>query len=869
MDWISLPKAPVFRASLIADGAIPAWLDLLPQFESDAMAEEVRKKVRAAIAFEEIQEPLLKCRGDLCGSGLCPRCTRVVRRNLIDFGWKHRLSERPWYFVTIRFAGGWRNPGDFTPFGPLNARSDLRAFKASLATAAPDALMMGSIEAVFQTVANRAKGVNLHLHAMVSGADEAVIRRAAEASFELEKIANPLDIQLVKLGERNFLKAWSYSYKQPHWKRSRKDETDRGKRELPSSRQLRQLCANYGPHRPTDRLFTVGFEISGDGIAWGKKGELRVTSLDNVPSGIAGIGTDPQQQVGDGHIQVPAGHSRVTSSNTGEAATHVQPQGGVDPADSNARVLPGAPGARITIVEKIVVEDTGEVLLRLRFPTPSGISETLVPRKMLGDARMFRPHLLALDAAGDIDFKVEADRLLLEAPSNTVIRTTKAGWRGDTYVCELGVFGAAPTERIEFAHSMTPRPRGRAGTVVGHRKIVDDAVRNSDILAITYLAALVPPLMMRVGEVQGFAVHLVGESTTGKTLAQRFGQSVFTSPAETDLLTFDQAPQAISTTISAMAGTAIAFKDLKADSDTGKVHMEKLQRLMFAVHSGDVRYRSKEVALAPPQACVLLLSDEVSLTARFGAQRKATESGTHVRVLEIPVPDRQHGGIFSKIGKRAGKNAAKVLEAGLRNHHGTTFASWIDALVTLSPTRTLVDALGERFIASLGDMDGYDARFARPFGLLAATAHLAKRASLITSKKRFLSALRRVFRKSLAQLHGLTPDVVESIKKLDNAARDTSIFPRAMIGTAINDHKPIGFVRKERGGRFLYIRPESFADFFADGADARGREVLHRAGVIVKPTNGWTASVRQAGLAKEVRCMKLKLSALHTYVARL
>ncbi len=434
------------------------------------------------------------------------------------------------------------------------------------------------------------------------------------------------------------------------------------------------------------------------------------------------------------------------------------------------------------------------------------------------------------------------------------------------------MFGAELKERIEFsatAPSVKRRARTQAGTVARHRKVVDRAVRDSDILAVTYLAALAPPLMMRVGEVQGFAVHLVGESTTGKTLALRFGQSVFASPVEADLATFDQAPQAISTTLSAMSGTAIAFKDLKADSDPGKVHMEKLQRLMFAVHSGDVRHRSGELPLTPPQACVLLLSDEVSLTARFDAQGKATEGGTHVRVVEIPVPRRKAGGVFAKIGKRAGKKAANALEVGLRKNHGTAFGFWIDALVRHNPTRGQVAALGEKFFASLGDLDVYDTRFARPFGLLAATAHLAKQAGLITCEKRFLAALRRVFPKALAQLHGLTPGFVQSLKKLNAATRDTSIFPRAVVGIPVSVDQPVGFVRKERKGRVLYIRPEAFMRYFAAGANERAKEILHRAGIVIKPATGWTASAQQAGIAKESRYIKLKLSALRAYVAKL
>ena len=868
MRWADLSQHPVFRRQCIVEGFVPAWIDLLPQFESDAVAEKMRRKVRSAIAFNELDDPVLSCGADFCGSGLCPRCVRLVRRNVIDFGWNHRLSERRWNFVTIRFANGWKQPGDLTRIEGLGERPDVRAFLTALRMVAPALLVLGSVEAIFHAVGNRPKGVNFHLHAMISGVDEATIRRAADVAFDLEKIANPVDVLQVEEGEQQFLNAWSYTFKQPFWKRSRKDDNDRGKRSSPSSKELRQLCANYGAHQPRHRLFAVGFELTQHGMAWPDARDQRVRRVELVPPTPRGI-EDGQPALVKGHRRVPRGHNQVTRSNTGDGASAAQTSVGVDPADSTGAVMSGGPDARITIVEKIVVEESGEVLLRLRFPTPSGMAETELPRKMLGEVRTFRPHLLSLDAAGDIDFKGEADRLLLEAPQNSVVRTSKAGWRGDTYVCELGVFGAVLTERVEFAQTKSPRPRSRMGTLAGHRKVVDRSIRNSDILAVTYLAALAPPLMMRIGELQGFAVHLVGESTTGKTLAQRFGQSAFARSAELDLVTFDQAPQAISATLSSMSGTAIAFKDLKADSDTGKVHMDKLQRLMFAVHSGDARQRSNELPLTSPQACVLLLSDEVSLTARFDAQRKATESGTHVRVLEIPVPDRKAGGIFARIGKSAGKKAAKAVEDGIRKHHGMAFEAWIDALVRINPSTDEVETLAANFVASRGNLDAYETRVARPLGLLAATAQLAKQAGLVVSGRRFLKAISRLFPQIRAQLYGLTPDVVQSLKLFATATRDTSVFPLAVVGVPLADHQPVGFVRKERDELILYIRPDAFRDYFPHGADARIREILHRAGTISKPANGWTASVQQAGMSNDMRCMKVKVAALRAYVARL
>ena len=247
---------------------MPNWLPL--GFERGSSARAMRRKVRAAlrrhpVKYEGKRMQLGRCLAeDPCHSGLCPSCLRGLRRGLLRFLSHQRLHRREWYLVTIRVAGWTKAVGDYTPFGPLREHPAIKAYLGRLRRQGhADLVLFGSIETVFKTVANKAVGKPFHLHFMISGASKADINEAVRSTFKLDRSTRrALDVERVDPGRVNFVRAASYVFKQPYWKKSHRTFKSRdGWRQFPKPNELAELISNLGAHPWNGRLIMVGMRF--------------------------------------------------------------------------------------------------------------------------------------------------------------------------------------------------------------------------------------------------------------------------------------------------------------------------------------------------------------------------------------------------------------------------------------------------------------------------------------------------------------------------------------------------------------------------------------------------------------------------------
>ncbi|WP_313526281.1 DUF927 domain-containing protein, partial [Shinella sp.] len=609
--------------------ALPVdWRSWLPNFETKHYCKMLRRKVvNAGRKLEFECEEISTCAPNRrCHSGLCPDCVRLARRYLLDFASHRRLFRLKWRIVTIRVVGWTKRAGDMSAFGPLGQRADVGEFLDRLRRKCPKGLLaIGGIETVYTTVANQPVGKPFHLHLLISGPSQAQIKAAAMRSFKLDKaIKNNPDIKPVKEGSGNFFRAFTYVFKQPLVKKSKRHHDEPGVRQSPKSNELRELMANYGEHKVEDRLILEGF-------AW-EKGCLRrvstpqpnqiwllptlskVTADDNAEK--AGIA----EKMGNNGLLIP--DTMPNAEGEGVSAAGVHPVQGVQTAQPLGKGTDEPPNGSVATVEgeteqaessievtrSIKRDATGEYRLNIRFPKFDGtFEEIVIDRQLCANANQFRLVLLARGAVNSINFKYEAGRLLNADPPIRVRATDKPGWYHDSFISDIGLLGRiAPGEELIEFDTETPAPQTGVseGSLPGCVDEMHTFITMSDYLALTYLCALLPSLATRVGERQGFVVNLVGESTTGKTLALRLCQSVFARAEEPDLETFDHTALSLKARFAALSCTAIPFKDVKASADKGVKAVEKFQQMIFAVHGGDAHWN-----LRWPAPCKVILHD--------------------------------------------------------------------------------------------------------------------------------------------------------------------------------------------------------------------------------------------------------------------
>ncbi|MER8661289.1 hypothetical protein NKH34_09120 [Mesorhizobium sp. M1148] len=260
--------------------SLARWRAHLPNFDPDYLIEKEQRNTSNALrrlsrdqrsmGWEHLS--MRNCtEAERCRGGLCPRCIRQLRVNLLDFLESERLHLLCWHFVTIRVEGWKVEPGNLEPFGRLhdhpyiyNLMTKFRRMKL------PGLVVFGSIETVYNTVANIPTGKPFHLHLMVSGASEVKIDTAVKATIPLSDDIVPLDIRPVSPTDADFFEAASYAFKQPLLKRSKIREGDRGALQRPNAAERCELISNLGMHGWQGRLILLGIRCD--------NGQFRLTA---------------------------------------------------------------------------------------------------------------------------------------------------------------------------------------------------------------------------------------------------------------------------------------------------------------------------------------------------------------------------------------------------------------------------------------------------------------------------------------------------------------------------------------------------------------------------------------------------------------
>lgn len=245
----------------------------LQSFVAEAMesfADCCKHRAKVVVAMERtgVSDPrkIKRCRvGRRCRSGLCPVCVRLLRRKLLRFAVRSNFDRRDWYFVTI-FVGGWtKAPGDMMPFGKLRDHRLIENLKRQLRrTAEGPLIVIGSIETQYSVVDNVPRGKPFHLHLMISGASARMISGAVATCLPPDpKVVQSVRIRRVGPTIEDLLRALTYAFKQPFWKKSKREGMTIARRQWPKPAELAELIANLGVHGWAGRLILVGVRFEG------------------------------------------------------------------------------------------------------------------------------------------------------------------------------------------------------------------------------------------------------------------------------------------------------------------------------------------------------------------------------------------------------------------------------------------------------------------------------------------------------------------------------------------------------------------------------------------------------------------------------
>jgi putative DNA primase/helicase len=378
--------------------------------------------------------------------------------------------------------------------------------------------------------------------------------------------------------------------------------------------------------------------------------------------------------------------------------------------------------------------DNGAALL-LEFDTPFRAGRRwLMPLAMLaGDGTAYRAELLAQGFMMPTDAK---RRALLTAylqsrkPADLVRIVDRVGWHGRAYVLPRETLGDDGGERILFQSEQPCESTfDQRGTLDQWRERVGRLCVGNSRLAFGVALAFAGPLLAWAAGTDGGGVHLVGDSSTGKTTVLRVGGSVW---GGRDYLARWRA-------------TSNGIEALAAQHSDGLLCLDELAQLdpkeagesAYLLANGAGKTRAGRTGAARPRLTWRLLflsAGEIGLAEHMSEAGKRTRAGQELRMIDLPADAGARLGIFEQLhGHASGGALAQHLTRETERTYGTAGRAWLEYLT--DNTEGLARLLRERMDKAEAELvpeaaAGQVQRVGRRFALVAVAGELATEAGL-------------------------------------------------------------------------------------------------------------------------------------------
>lgn len=327
-------------------------------------------------------------------------------------------------------------------------------------------------------------------------------------------------------------------------------------------------------------------------------------------------------------------------------------------------------------------------LLRLRSPNGAW-REWAAPMEMLaGDGSELRAVLLNLGAT--IPYKQRQmlmDYLMQSHPPRQALAATRTGWHGPAlFVMPRQIIGGGDVvfQSTEAgSHEYT-----QAGNLGGWQTEVGALCLGNPVLVLAVCAALAGPLLALL-DADGGGFHLLGDSSSGKSIALAVGASAWGKPRD-----FLRTWNATST---GLEGVATLRNDtLLVLDEIGEAKPQEVGNIIYALGNGTGRQRGK-VSGQPRQvqkwSVMVLSSGELTMSKHQESAGMRSKAGQELRLLDVPAYRRygafdelhglalEHDPNTAEGRKGAGRAFAETIRLASTKHYGHLGPAFVELLV--------------------------------------------------------------------------------------------------------------------------------------------------------------------------------------------
>lgn len=340
--------------------------------------------------------------------------------------------------------------------------------------------------------------------------------------------------------------------------------------------------------------------------------------------------------------------------------------------------------APLHVVAKTFNVEEGRTGLLLRFTNSTTRRETewVMPMRYLaGKADKLLEILMemGLEVAHRQRPAVQEYIASRQSVSERLETMSRPGWyEGDAnplscFVLPDGAIGRADV--VWQDSGKVPSPFTRRGSLEGWQRDVAPLCAGNHVLVLAVGTALAGPLL-RPLNIQGGGIHLVGDSSSGKSLAQLLAASVWSAP-ERFAGSWDVTPGGLEIDAASRNDTVLILDEIK------RANAKRVQEMAYSLANGVGRStmtRERESRARLTWRVLTLSSGERSLAEHAAIAGDTAHAGAELRMVDVDAGrrafkafDDTHGMDGATFHKRLGDN--------LHEHHGHLGRAFVQRLV--------------------------------------------------------------------------------------------------------------------------------------------------------------------------------------------
>lgn len=330
----------------------------------------------------------------------------------------------------------------------------------------------------------------------------------------------------------------------------------------------------------------------------------------------------------------------------------------------------------VTVAARTTNSDDGSEGRFLRLLTDSGPKEWIIPMEVFGgsgeDARrtLFGMGvIIALKKPGQF-----MEYLLDQRPAEVFATTCRPGWHeSGAFVLPGRTIGS---DKVRYQASAKGQNLFSVrGSLDGWKVEVAAKCEGNPVLTLAIGCALAGPLLSLVG-VLGGGVHLVGDSSSGKSLAQLIGSSVWGDPG-IFAASWDMTKGGLEIEASSRNDTMLPLDEIK------RADPKRVQEMAYSLANGQGKgtmTRDREARGKLSWRLLALSSGERSLSEHAAISGNAAHAGAELRMVDVNAGTRTHRA-FDELHGLEGADFHRQLTVAVGANHGHIGPAFVERLL--------------------------------------------------------------------------------------------------------------------------------------------------------------------------------------------